>query len=104
MTKTRATTFKSYFVQSRSQFRPWSAGTVITAGEQLAQFVNEHQIRVIQTVTGVDEITILYEPAPTVREESPYRDDEAARRHDKAANEYIARILTSGLTLDRMGI
>lgn len=99
MTKTRAATFKSYFVQSRSQFRPWSAGTVITAGEQLAQFVNEHQIRVIQTVMGVDEITILYEPAPTVRE-----NDEAARRHDKAANEYIARILQSGLTLDRMGI
>lgn len=99
MTKTRAATFKSYFVQSRSQFRPWSAGTVVTAGEQLAQFVNAHQIRVIQTVTGADEITILYEPAPTVRE-----NDEAARRHDKAANEYIARILRSGLTLDRMGI
>ena len=99
MRKTRATTFKSYFVPSRSQFRPWNAGTIITAGEQLAQFVNEHQIRVIQTVTGADEITILYEPAPTVRE-----NDEAARRHDRAANEYIARILRSGLTLDRMGI
>jgi len=96
---TRATTFKSYFVPSSSRFRPWNAGSVITAGEQLAQFVNEHQIRVIQTVMGVDEITILYEPAPTVRE-----NDEAARRHDKAANEYIARILRSGLTLDRMGI
>ena len=96
---TRATTFKSYFVPSGSRYRPWGAGGVITAGEQLAQFVNEHRIRVIQTVRGVDEITILYEPAPTVRE-----NDEAARRHDRAANEYIARILRSGLSLDRMGI
>ena len=94
---TRATTFKSYYVPSCSQFRPWNAGDVITAGEQLAQFVNEHQIRVIQTVRGVDEITILYEPTPTIGDESP-------DRHDKAANEYIARILRSGLTLDRLGI
>jgi hypothetical protein len=57
----KATIFKSYFQRSRSRYRPWSAGNVISAGEQLAEFINKHSVRVVQVVHGDDEITLLYE-------------------------------------------
>ncbi len=64
----QAITFKSHFVASNSRHRPWSAGHVVTAGEQLADFINGRPgIRIVDIVksrdgdNSHDDITVIYE-------------------------------------------